>query len=147
MGNTERAGDLLRQRLTREDCSEVMTTVMSSLLAITENRFPEAVSLMRDEGRVTDAEMLFYFARHHARIENADDAIRLIEQASRSGFLCSPHTLRADPWLATVRAHSAFPDLLRHAEKLMGEARSLWQATAPRDFQPSAAPPLARISG
>lgn len=128
MGQTGRAGDLLRQRLAAAHPSEPMNTAMASLLAIVEGRFADAIALLEAQTRIADAEMLFYFARHHARMDRPGEAISAIEQASRSGFVCSPQTLRLDPWLASIRAHPGYPALLRQAEKLTSEAQSLWSA-------------------
>ena len=128
MGQTDRARDLLRQRLAAAHPSEPMNTAMASLLAIVEGRFAEAVALLEAQTRIADAEMLFYFARHHARMDRPDQAIAAIEEASSGGFICSPQTLRLDPWLAPVRAHSGYPALLRQAEKLTSEAQSLWSS-------------------
>jgi len=128
MGHADRARDLLRQRLAAAHQSEPMNTAMASLLAIVEGRSSDAVALLGAQTRITDAEMLFYCARHHARLDRPDRAISAIEQASDGGFACSPQTLRLDPWLASVRAHPGYPALLRQAEKLTREAQSLWSA-------------------
>lgn len=128
MGQTDRARDLLHQRLAAAHPSEPMNTAMASLLAIVEGRFAEAVALLEAQTRIADAEMLFYFARHYARMDRPDQAIAAIEQASSGGFICSPQTLRLDPWLASVRAHLGYPALLRQAEKLTSEAQSLWSS-------------------
>jgi hypothetical protein len=76
-------------------------------------------------------------------MNRADEAIRAIDQASRSGFVCSPQTLRLDPWLASVRAHAGYPALLRQAETLTSEAGSRWTAQGV-SFTPQPASEIAR---
>lgn len=131
MGHRQRACELLQQRVARGDSSQLMISAMASLLAILEDRFSDAAAIMEAAGPLQDMEMLFYFSRHYAAIGYEEEALRGIAEAARSGFVCGPHTLQSDPWLAPVRAHPEFPALLAGAKNLTGEARMLWESSTP----------------
>jgi DNA-binding winged helix-turn-helix (wHTH) protein len=116
LGEPQRAVILLRDRLNRLPLSLLMTTLMSSLLALLEGRNDEAIQLMESADATYDPEILVYFARHYARMGLADAAVHVIERAAISGFRCSADTLRFDPWLHAVRQHGKFKALLSAAE-------------------------------
>ena len=126
LGDMERARTLLRQRVPAAGCSDMMSIAMTSLCAISEGRFEDAIALMDGRGHLPEPEMLFYFARHYAYAGRADRAIAAINEAAASGFVCGSHTLRSDPWLESVRADPGFLPLLRNAEDLTARARRVW---------------------
>ncbi len=126
LGDMERTRALLRQRLPATGCSEMMSMAMTSLLAIAEERFDDAVTLMDTRGHLPEPEMLFYLARHYAYIRRPDRAITAIREATASGFVCASYTLRCDPWLESVRANTSFLTLLNTAEQLTARARRVW---------------------
>jgi DNA-binding winged helix-turn-helix (wHTH) protein len=138
MGQKQQARNLLRQRVARAGCSELMLAAMASLLAVIEDRFSDADALMQAVSPVEETEMLFYFSRHYAAMDRAEEAMQAIANAARCGFVCGPQTLQSDPWLASLRGHPGFADALVQAEKLTREALTLWQASAPRGFSGSA---------
>jgi DNA-binding winged helix-turn-helix (wHTH) protein len=128
LGDRKRAIALLRERLGRMSLSRLMTTLMSSLLAVLEGRPEEAVRLMETTGTTREPEILVYFARHYARLKLADRAVGALKLAAQSGFVCAPNTLISDAWLSGLRKHSEFGSLLNGAETLVQKARSSFEA-------------------
>lgn len=123
-GDKAHAATLLRDRLQRLRLSEQIDGLMNSLLALLEDRFDEALKIMESMVIAHEPEILVYIARHYSYIGASDLAMRTVKQAAESGFVCPPCTLRADPWLKSLRAHPQFTSLLRNAERLAGEAKS-----------------------
>jgi DNA-binding winged helix-turn-helix (wHTH) protein/tetratricopeptide (TPR) repeat protein len=79
-----------------------------------------------------DPEGLFYLTRHLARLGDAAGALRLLERVAAYGFACYP-ALADDPWLAPLRARSAFRKVLADTGRRHEEARSAFgTANGPR---------------
>jgi len=130
LGEKKHAVALLRERLGRMPLSRLMTALMESLLAILEDRPQEAVALMESADTDRDPEILAYFARHYAQMSLADQTMDALKRAQQSGFLCTPRTLRLDPWFSSLRKHLQFESLLNWSEALVEEARSSFEALA-----------------
>jgi hypothetical protein len=128
LGNGKRAIAILRERLGRMSLSNLMSALMSSLLALLEGRADEAVRLMEATDTTREPEILVYFARHYAQTRQADSAVRALKRAAESGFVCAPDTLKLDPWLSGLREHPEFGCLLSTAETLAEEARASFEA-------------------
>jgi DNA-binding winged helix-turn-helix (wHTH) protein len=128
LGDRERARSLLRERLSTPAGSGMMRAGMESLLALLEERFGDAVTHFEACGSFVEPEMLFYFARHFAYMDRGGEALQMIGRAADAGFVCAPQTLRNDPWLESVRAHSWFGELLRDLEDRVKNARTKWLA-------------------
>ncbi|KAA6459056.1 hypothetical protein DYQ86_17395 [Acidobacteria bacterium AB60] len=126
MGKRKRAQTLLRDRLNAIPLSRLMTALMSSLLALLEDRPDEAVRLMQASDTSCDPEIQLYFARHYARLGLLDTAAAALQAAARSGFTCAPLTLKSDVWLAALHKHPAFPALLQDAESSCSRAQRLF---------------------
>ncbi len=131
LGNRKRAITLLRDRLNTIPLSNLMTALMSSLLAVLENKTEEAVHLMETTDTTREPEILVYFARHYARLKLATPAIEALKQAAQSGFVCAPQTLTADPWLRPLQKHAGFVTLLATAEDLVHEAQASLEGHTP----------------
>jgi DNA-binding winged helix-turn-helix (wHTH) protein len=130
LGDQERAIALLRERLDRMSLSKLMGALMSSLLAVLESRTEDAVRLMQAADTTREPEIKVYFARHYAQIGLDDSAIRALEQAAQSGFVCAPSTLTSDAWLSTLGEHPQFGPLLKTAKTLAEEAKSSFDRSA-----------------
>jgi len=128
LGATERARNLLTERLAQLPASGQMITLMASLKLILEGKSAEAAEMMRDLSKMIDPEGLVYFARHFCLIDKADEAIRLIDQAAAKGFITAPETLLRDPALLTLRKHDRFSSVLRSSEEWVREARAEWES-------------------
>ena len=125
LGNKSYSASLLRERLGRGALSDLMAGLMRSLLAIAEDRPHEAREDMQSMQIVHEPEVLIYIARHYSYIGEADLAIATLNRAIAAGFVCAPDTLRSDPWLESVRAHSAFRSLLSHVDRLADDSKSV----------------------
>jgi hypothetical protein len=101
-----------------------MTALMSSLLALLENKTEEAIKLMKAANTTREPEILLYFARHYSRLKKPDLAITALKQAAQSGFVCAPHTLTSDPWFSPLQRHPEFNALRHSMQTLVNEARS-----------------------
>jgi DNA-binding winged helix-turn-helix (wHTH) protein len=137
LGQRDRARTLLAQRLPTAGCSAMMTAAMSSLLAIVEERFSDAVAIMESRVAFEEPELLFYFARHYGYLDRADEALRMMRRVVDQGFVCSPQTLRDDPWLDSVRARPGFSELLRTAEDAVEITRRKWRSWGKQPLFPA----------
>ena len=126
MGDAHRAILLLRDRLRDSQLSPLMSGLMSSLLALTENRNQDAAAIVEATQVACEPEILFYLARHLSRAGRADAALRLVRRARVEGFTAS-RTVAEDPWFAELRAHGEYSSLLDAARVAEAEA---WQAFA-----------------
>jgi hypothetical protein len=117
----------LRERLEEMTLSQLMTALMSSLLAVLEGRADDAVRLMEAADTTREPEIKVYFARHYAQIGLIDSAIHALEQAAQSGFVCAPITLTSDAWLSSLEGHSEFGPLLNRIEILVEEAKKRFE--------------------
>lgn len=123
LGDRKRAITLLRDRLDKMALSRLMTALMGSLLAILEGRTAGAVRIMDQTDTTRDPEILVYFARHYAELGRANSAIKALQVAAQSGFVCAPNTLKSDGWLSRLRKHSEFGSLLNAALRPVQEAK------------------------
>jgi DNA-binding winged helix-turn-helix (wHTH) protein len=128
LGNHKRAITLLRERLARMTLSRLMTALLGSLLAVLEHRTEEAVRAMQEADASREPEILVYFARHYARMQQVDAALNLLKNAERAGFICAPETLKSDAWLIALRHHSSFESLLNAASASVASARATFEA-------------------
>jgi DNA-binding winged helix-turn-helix (wHTH) protein len=123
LGDRKRAITLLRDRLDKMVLSRLMTALMGSLLALLEGRAAEAARIMDETDTTCDPEILVYFARHYAELDRANSAIRALQLAAQSGFVCAPNTLKSDGWLSRLRKHSEFGSLSSFVQKLAEQAQ------------------------
>jgi DNA-binding winged helix-turn-helix (wHTH) protein len=115
---------LLSDRLSKASFSNLIQTLMSSLLAILKNKPAEARRIMDEADASRDPEVLIYFARHYSHIRAVDASIKALQQAASAGFICAPETLNSDRWLRPLRKHRQFPQLLSNAEAAVAKAKS-----------------------
>lgn len=128
LGDLNRARTLLRARLGSTPLSALMTALMSSLLALLDDRQDDAVLAMQTADTTFDPEILVYFARHYARANRLDAALDALRRAASAGFITAPETLVSDAWLAPLRDHPAFADLLVTAKAQVQQHRELFAA-------------------
>jgi len=122
LGDAHRAVSLLRDRLGDPQLSPLMSGLMSSLLALAENRNRDAAAIIDATEVAHEPEILFYLARHLSRAGEPAAAIRLLRRARVEGFTVS-RPLAEDPWFAALRAHPEFASVLEEAKSAEAEAR------------------------
>jgi DNA-binding winged helix-turn-helix (wHTH) protein len=132
LGDERRATVLLRDRLQKLPLSRLLTALMRSLLAILEHQDGKASRMMGAVESIRDPEILVFFARHYSRSGFTNSAAAALRQAFQSGFVCSPETLKADPWFRPLHSHSEFTSLLRESHKLVKESRVEFMADTAR---------------
>lgn len=128
IGDERRAITLLRDRLQTLSLSRLITSLMGSLLAILENQRAKASRLMATIETIRDPEILMFVARHYSRCGFKDSAVAALKQAFRSGFVCSPETLKSDPWLRPLHDHAEYNSVLRESKKFVQAARAEFAA-------------------
>jgi hypothetical protein len=126
VGDTDRTARVLRDRLAQSALSELMSGLMTSLLAVVERRFDDAFRCMQAMKITCEPEALTYLARHYSYIGASNAAIDMLRRAMQSGFVCAAFTLCSDPWLEAARRDTGFASVLAEAESLAGNARSLF---------------------
>ena len=133
LGDRKQAVSLLRERLSKAPLSDLMTALMSSLLAVLDGKSAEAARIMDDADASREPEILVYFARHYCRIHVFDSSIRALREAMKSGFTCAPETLRRDPWLRGLSKHREFGRTLETAQALVEAAKLNMETYASKD--------------
>ena len=63
----------------------------------------------------SDPEILYYMARHLARINEPERAITMLSRVIDGGFLCGT-AISLDPWFASLRSSPRCLELMRNAE-------------------------------
>lgn len=63
-----------------------------------------------------DPECLYYMARHLARINEPERAIRILRGVIEGGFVCFS-ALARDPWMESLRSLPEYLQLLQFAEQ------------------------------
>ena len=124
MGNEQKAAELLRERLSSMNLSPLLAALLASLLAVLEHRNGEAVRIMQETNITREPEIVVYFARHYARMQDIDRAIDLLKIAERAGFLCAPQMLERDVWLSSLRRHLGFEALMKAASESVAATRA-----------------------
>lgn len=128
LGDRDKAMVLLRDRLKKMSLSRLMTALLGSLLALLEGRKADAARIMEQADAKREPEVLVYFARHYAQVMRMGAAFTALREAANSGFVCSPETLRCDPWLRPLRKHREFRALVRSVANLVEEAQASFES-------------------
>ncbi len=113
---------VLKDRIRSIPLSPLMNALLRSLLAILQGEPDEAVHLMEQVDATKEPEVLVYFARHYAKAGRVASAIRTLQQAANLGFICSPETLRIDPWLNSLSKGRDYKAFLTRSRLLVSEA-------------------------
>jgi tetratricopeptide (TPR) repeat protein len=111
LGETKRAVTLLTERLQGTSLSKRMTALLSSLLAVLEERTEDVHREIKDIDASLDPEIVFYFARHYAKAGMPAEAIEKLREATDAGFVVAPSTLASDPWFQRLHADPDFKSL------------------------------------
>jgi DNA-binding winged helix-turn-helix (wHTH) protein/tetratricopeptide (TPR) repeat protein len=122
LGDATRAATLLRERLTTGQLSPLMGGLMTSLLAVLEERGDAAASIMRALPLEREPEVVFYLARHYALLADADEVVRLLQRARAEGLTAS-RTLERDSAFARLRANPHFRKELEECRHVEDSAR------------------------
>jgi serine/threonine protein kinase len=103
--------------------------IMRSLRAYLEGNWEECLNaiLAADTAIRKDPEVLFYSARHLARINETDRAISALSTAIDRGFLCGSAISR-DPWFAPLRSLPRYIELMKEAERRRSETHAAFLA-------------------
>jgi transposase len=102
---------------------------MRSLRAYLEGNWEECLNAIATaEAAIRrDPEILFYSARHLARINESDRAISALSAAIDCGFLCTSAILR-DPWFGSLRSLPLYVELVKRAEQRGRETHAAFLA-------------------
>ncbi len=130
MGEDHAALGMLRQREQSGGATGAVGGLMRSLRAYLEGDWEECSSAIAAVDAVNftgDPEILFYAARHHARINQTERAISALFNAMGRGFLCASAIAR-DPWFESFRSCSHYIDFIQETERRRGEAHATFLA-------------------
>ncbi len=131
----KRAIALLRERLRTMSLSDLMRALLDSLLAILENKSERALGLMQGVDTRTEPEIQVYFARHYAGLGHGPAAIRCLERAAQNGFICSPKTVRVDPWLKLLSRQQRMKTFLANSEAMVKNVERSFRTELPDGFK------------
>jgi DNA-binding winged helix-turn-helix (wHTH) protein len=125
-GDHKRAIILLKKRIRMTSLSPLMHALLGSLLATLQGKADEAVHLMDRIDATREPEIVVYFARHYAKAGRLVSAIESLQQAADLGFVCSPETLRADPWLKILCERRESRAFLTRSRYLVSDAAAVF---------------------
>jgi hypothetical protein len=128
-GEHQAALSKLREREQSGATKGAVQGIMRSLRAYLEGNWEECLNaiLAADTAIRTDPEILFYSARHLARINETDRAISALSTAIDRGFLCASAISR-DPWLAPLRSLPRYIELMKEAERRRSKTHAAFLA-------------------
>jgi eukaryotic-like serine/threonine-protein kinase len=117
LGESETAHVRLRERDRLGAAAGSVQAIMRSLRAYIEGDFQECLNAIEIGESLTrsDPEILYYMARHLARINEQERAITTLSNAIDGGFLCATAISR-DPWFVSLRCSPRYTELMRNAE-------------------------------
>lgn len=126
LGENQTALSLLRERERSGGATGAVQGIMRSLRAYLEGNWQECFSAIAT-AETGDPEILFYAARHLARINEIDRAISALSTAIDRGFLCVSAISR-DPWFAPLRSSPRYVELIQETERRRIETHAAFLA-------------------
>jgi serine/threonine protein kinase len=126
LGENQTALSLLRERERSGGATGAVQGIMRSLRAYLEGNWQECFNAIAT-AETKDPEILFYAARHLARINEIDRAISALSTAIDRGFLCVSAISR-DPWFAPLRSSPRYVELIQETERRRIETHAAFLA-------------------
>ena len=126
LGENQTALSLLREREQSGGATGAVQGIMRSLRAYLEGNWQECFNAIAT-AETGDPEILFYEARHLARINEIDRAISALSTAIDRGFLCVSAISR-DRWFAPLRSSPRYVELIQEAERRRIETHAAFLA-------------------
>lgn len=129
LGENHTALSLLRERERSGGATGAVQGIMRSLRAYLEGNWQECFNAIAtaEAAILRDPEILFYSARHLARINQTDRAISALSDAIDRGFLCATAISR-DPWFAPLRSRPHYVELMQEVERRRIETHAAFLA-------------------
>ncbi len=129
LGDNETALSRLRERDHPGGAAGPIQAIMRSLRAYIEGDFQECLNAIEIGESLTqsDPEILYYAARHLARINETDRAITMLSRMIDRGFLCASAISR-DPWFASLHSSPQYAELMHNAEIQRGKVHAAFLA-------------------
>jgi serine/threonine protein kinase len=127
MGEKQKALSLLREREKWGGSTGAIQGIVRSLRAYLEGNWEECLNAIAGDAVPGDPEILFYSARHLARINETDRAISALSAAINRGFLCASAISR-DPWFESLRCCHQYIELVRDLERRCSETHAAFLA-------------------
>ena len=129
LGDNKTALSRLRERDHPGGAAGSLQAIMRSLRAYIEGDFQECLNAIEIGESLTqsDPEILYYAARHLARINETDRAITMLSRVIDRGFLCASAISR-DPWFASLHSSPQYAELMHNAEMLQGKVHAAFLA-------------------
>jgi len=129
LGEDRTALSLLKDREQSGGATGAVQGIMRSLRAYLEGDWEECGNaIAKAETHIYgDPEVLFYSARHLARINQTERAISTLFKTIDRGFLCVS-ALSRDPWFDSLRSCSRYIDLVQEAERRRTESHAAFLA-------------------
>jgi serine/threonine protein kinase len=123
LGDDKTALARLRERERLGGATGTVKAVMLSLRAYLEGDFEECLKATEigESSTPRDPELLYYMARHLARINEQERAITILSSLLDCGFLWASSIAR-DPWFSSLPSSARYVELMCAAERKGGEA-------------------------
>jgi serine/threonine protein kinase/tetratricopeptide (TPR) repeat protein len=125
LGDNKTALSRLRERDRPGGAAGPVQAIMRSLRAYIEGDFQECLNAIEIGESLTqsDPEILYYAARHLARINHTDRAVTMLSRMIDRGFLCASAISR-DPWFASLHSSPQYTELMHNAEIQRGKVHA-----------------------
>jgi serine/threonine protein kinase len=125
LGDNKTALSRLRERDRPGGAAGPVQAIMRSLRAYIEGDFQECLNAIEIGESLTqsDPEILYYAARHLARINHTDRAVTMLSRMIDRGFLCA-FAISRDPWFASLHSSPQYAELMHNAEIQRGKVHA-----------------------
>jgi serine/threonine protein kinase len=130
MGEDRKALSLLKEREQAARSAGMVGRLMRSLRAYLEGDWGECRNLIETpeaDNQRGDPEILFYAARHLARINETDRSLATLFAAMDRECLCASAVAR-DPWFESVRSCARYSEFVQEAERRRRETHNAFLA-------------------
>jgi serine/threonine protein kinase len=131
LGDNKTALSRLRERERAGSIAGPVQAIMRSLQAYIEDDFQQCLNAIEigESLAHSDPEILYYMARHLARINEQERAITMLSRVIDGGFLCETAISR-DPWFVSLRCSPRYVELMRNAEMKRFKVHAAFLAAA-----------------
>ena len=136
LGENKEALRRLRKREAERAVVGAVKGIARSLQAYLEGDIEASLKIIaaaEDEVRGKEPESYYYLARHLAKMNQIESAIRMLHYVLDGGFLFGS-SLERDPWFESLRRSSGFAELLQRAQKQGYEAHEMFVAAGGEGF-------------
>jgi len=136
LGENEEALRRLRQREAERAVVGAIKGIVRSLRAYLEGNVEDSLKIIaasEEEVRGKEPESHYYLARHLAKMNQSESAIRMLHSVLDGGFLFGS-SLERDPWFESLRGAHGYDELVQRALTHGAKAQEMFLAACGDEF-------------